>query len=491
MPVHSGECAHSYLMVGHLLCEATLLAALLSVGGFAVSRLRRIERENIRLQRERRIVVEFMHEMAIALEESPSREKLMERIVRAAIESTGALSACLYERNAADMLRPAAIEGLFPPQSPFADDVKDKLRTRAQFLEHVLRSESIPMGHGLIGGIARRSQGELITDGSADPRLVRHDDPALAVSSFLAVPLRFNQRCFGVIALANPAHGGAFSATDYELVLWLAEQASLALHNADFLHLHIERQQLDLDLSLASSIQKLLLPSRAPLVPGLDIELRYVPAQRVGGDLYDLIELPGGRLGVAIADVSGKGIPASLVMTSCRSHLRQIAPRHASPARVLCELNSAMLGDMQQGMYVTVCYAIIDPAAEEVLYARAGHELPLLVRRDESGKGSASFLDADGMPIGMVPNDSFEGYVEDRRARFGPGDHLLLYTDGITEAPNLEDREFSGARLADVAVAAVRSSAAEMSATVMAAVEGFAAGRAQRDDYTLVCIRRL
>ncbi len=478
----------------HHICELVLLLMLAGGCWIYFRQKRSLETENLRLQRERKLVVDFMHELAMALEENPSRQSLMQRIVSAAIDSTGAMSACLYERKETQFLRPAAIEGLFPPQTPIADEVADKLRTRSRFIEQVLRSETIRIGQGLIGEIAERTQGELVRDASKDPRVIRHSDPALAINSLLVVPLRFNQRCFGVLALANPSHGGPFSETDFELVQWLAEQASLALHNADFLNLHIEKQQLDLDLSLASSIQKMLLPTHSPDLPGLDIDLSYLPAQRVGGDLYDLIELPHGRLGVAIADVSGKGIPASLLMTACRSSLRQIAPAHESPASVLSELNKAMMGDVQQGMFVTVFYAVLDPLSDQITYARAGHELPLLVHAPDTGRQTGlrtEFLEGDGLPIGMVGDDLFSNYVEDRRCTFRNDDVLVLYTDGITEAPNEADREFSGSRLADVVMANRHHSANAINASIHAAVAEFAGARAQRDDYTLVTVKRL
>ena len=476
----------------HHICELILLAILAGVFWCYFLHKRRLETDNLRLQRERKLVVDFMHEMAVALEENPSKESLMQRIVRAAIDSTGATSACLYERKDIDLLRPAAIEGLFPPQTQIPDDVKDKLGTRSRFIEQVLRSETIRMGQGIIGEIAAKSQGELVRNGLEDHRLIHHDDPALVVKSMLVVPLRFNQRCFGVLALANPSHRGPFTETDFELVQWLAEQASLALHNADFLNLHIEKQQLDLDLTLASSIQKMLLPSRSPQLPGLDIDLTYIPAQRVGGDLYDLIELPGGRLGVAIADVSGKGIPASLLMTACRSSLRQIAPKHNSPANTLAELNRAMLGDVQQGMFITVTYGIIDPLDQVLRYARAGHELPLIARASEAKDvAQAEFLEGEGLPVGMVSEQIFNAYIEDRETPFKRGDLLLLYTDGITEAPNDQDREFSGPRLADLMLNNRHKTAECINSAIIEALVEFTGDRPQRDDYTLVTIKRL
>ncbi len=126
---------------------------------------------------------------------------------------------------------------------------------------------------------------------------MRHEDPALAVRSVIAVPLSFRDRFFGVLAVANPADDRRFTEVEFSLLQSLAEQAALALHNAEFLNLQIEKSQLDLDLSIASGIQQMLLPRQAVAFPGLDLDARYMPAQKVGGDLYDIIPLPDGRPG--------------------------------------------------------------------------------------------------------------------------------------------------------------------------------------------------
>jgi sigma-B regulation protein RsbU (phosphoserine phosphatase) len=245
------------------------------------------------------------------------------------------------------MMRSVAVEGLFPPHRPLPDHVKAKLITRAKFIEQVLRSEEFPVGDGIAGRVAETGRGEFIADAARDPRIVRHEDPNLVVRSVIAVPMVFRERFFGVLAVANPVDNRLFTESDFTLMQSLAEQAALALNNLDSLSSQIERKQLDLDLSIASGIQQMLLPAQSTVFPGLDLDARYAPAQRVGGDLFDVIPLSSTRLGVAVADVSGKGIAASLYMAVCRTNLRQIAPRHDSPSLVLADLNRAMASDIQ------------------------------------------------------------------------------------------------------------------------------------------------
>ena len=455
-------------------------------------KLELIDEEKQVVSQETQIVVDFMHHMAEALGENPRREDLYQRIVHASILCTGALSACIFERTSENQMRGAAIEGLFPPHRPLPESVRGKLNTRAKFIEQILKSETFPIGEGVVGRVAQTGRGVLIADAAADPRIVKHDDPALEVRSVIAVPLTFRDRFFGVLAVTNPADSLPFSETDFSLVQSLAEQAALALHNAEFLSFQIEKKQLDLDLSLASGIQQMLLPKAAPKVAGFDIDARYTPAQKVSGDFYDLFALSETRLGVAVGDVSGKGIPASLLMAICRTNLRQIAPRFESPARVLAELNRTLSGDIQQELYITIVYAVIDTEYNEVTFARAGHELPLFSRLDRAtGQYVSEFVGAEGMPLGMVDDELFTSVISERREPLGPGEAFLLYTDGITEAPNDEGREYSGARFADAVRRVHTLSSREMNDSIMENVYRFSGISAQRDDLTLVTVKRI
>ena len=448
------------------------------------------EEEKTSLLEERQIVLDYMHTMVDAVGERLSREELYQRIVHASILSTGALSACIFEKGADHLLRGVAVEGLFPPHRPIPDSTRLELGSRARFIEQVLRSESFPVGEGVVGRVAATGRGELVADARSDARIVRHDDPALTVRSVIAAPIMVRERLIGVLCVCNAADGLPFTETDYSLVAALAEQAGLAVHNSDFVALQVEKQRLDLDLSLASDVQLTLLPQEMPVLPGLDLDARYLAAQKVGGDLYDVIPLGGGRLGVAVADVAGKGISASLLMAICRTLLRTIAPRHDSPARVLAEMNRALVPDLRAGRFITMAYAVVDPAADTVTLARAGHELPLLARPGTPGAAaSCEFVGSEGMPLGLVDPDTFAALVADTTRPFGPGSVLLLYTDGVTETPNAEGREFGTARLADVVRAHAHLPVRGLNDQLMAEVGRFGTGEL-RDDCTLLAIRR-
>ncbi len=470
-----------------------VLGALLVLAFYRRSRREALasEEEKFSLLEERQIVLRFMHDMVDAVGERLTRDELFQRIVHASMLSTGALSACIFEKGADDQMRGVAVEGLFPPHRPIPDSARISLGSRAKFIESVLRSEVFPVGEGVVGRVAATGQGELIVDAPHDPRIVRHDDPALVVRSVIAAPIMVKQRLIGVLCVCNAADGLPFTATDYSLVETLADQAGLAMHNAEFIALQVEKQRLDLDLVVASGVQQMLLPHTMPQMSGLEIDARYHAAQKVTGDFYDVFPLGATRLGVAVADVSGKGVSASLLMAICRTLLRQLAPRESSPARVLAEVNRALGSDLYEGMYITLIYAVVDTAANQVTFARAGHELPLLLRTERAtGNRLGEFLGSEGMPLGLVDTGLFAEAIADRTVDFAPGEVLVLYSDGLTEAPNAADKEFGGARLADTVRSAQDQPVAAMNDRILQAVHLFMGNQELRDDFTLLTLRR-
>ncbi|MGE9296440.1 MAG: GAF domain-containing protein, partial [Puniceicoccales bacterium] len=224
------------------------------------------------LQQEKQIVVEFMHNLVEAIGDGVDRQELFERIVHAAILSTGALSACVFERSADNKLRGVAVEGLFPPQRSYGTKAAHKLATRAQFIERVLRSEVFEMGEGIIGSVAQSGKALLIEDATKDPRVVQHSDSSLKVRSLVVAPILFRNEVLGVLAVANPADGLAFNQTDFSLIESIAEQAGLAVHNSDLIQVQMDKQKLDFDIAMASSIQSMILPTKYPKATGLDID---------------------------------------------------------------------------------------------------------------------------------------------------------------------------------------------------------------------------
>jgi sigma-B regulation protein RsbU (phosphoserine phosphatase) len=178
-------------------------------------------------------------------------------------------------------------------------------------------------------------------------------------------------------------------------------------------------------------------------------------------------------------------------MAVCRTNLRQIAHRHISPAQTLVELNRTMEADIHGDLYVTVLYAVIDIEAHIVTFARGGHELPLFARLEpQTGAYLTHLVRSEGMPLGLVPDELFASAIEDKVEPFHAGDTLVLFTDGVTEAPNDEEKEFSSARLADVVRALHSRPAREINDGILESIRRFSGEAAQRDDLTLVTVKR-
>lgn len=451
----------------------------------------RIEEEKEVIKQERQIVIEFMHNLVEAIGEGVHEEQLYQKIVHTAILSSGALSACLFEITEENKLKGIATEGLFPPQRALSSQLEDKEpKTRAEFIESILKSETFTIGEGLIGSVAQTQKAVLIKNALKDPRVIKHADSALEVNSMIVAPIFFRKTLLGVLAVANPVDSIPFNENDLSLVKSLAEQAGMAIHNLKLMTLMIEKKKLDFDLALASNIQGMLLPQSIPKINELEIAAYYQPAQKVGGDLYDIIPLSKHRLGIAIADVSGKGIPASLLMAICQTNLRHFARKKESPKEVLMALNEEIYNEINQDMFITMTYVVIDIKKNELRFARAGHEKPLFIKylTDEDCFGSEK-VDSQGIALGMVSNEIFSTIISEAVRPFNEKDALILYTDGVTEAINKRGEEYGFDRLAIDVLKSIHLTPEKINKQIITQVEMFSYPNKNFDDYTLVTIK--
>lgn len=442
-----------------------------------------------RLREERQVIIDFLHRSADDIGSGANREKIYKRTVRTTALSCGAMSACVYEKTADGKLVAKACEGLFPPQTKKIGRRKNG-ELRAKYIEDALIAETIEPNEGILGEVAASGRGVLIKDALKDPRIIKHDDESLKIRSFMVVPLIFRGQLSGVLAVANPISGRAFTDTEFSLAKSLGEQCALALQNAEAVSALLMRNKLEFDLRLASSIQRYLLPENLPQTDSLEFAVKYLPQQLIGGDFYDFFKLPHGKIGVVIGDVSGKGIPAAILMALCQTKLRYIAMSGKSPAQTLCLLNSEMVHAMRSDMFITIIYLVIDPKSGEAKFARAGHEPPLLARADSDE--AAQPLKSSGMALGMVSEELFDEVMEDASFKMNSGDVLVLYTDGLTEAANPEGGEFTAKKLAQT-ISTLRSrNANDLNDEIIKSVESFMGpGNKYGDDLTLLTVKKI
>jgi sigma-B regulation protein RsbU (phosphoserine phosphatase) len=269
----------------------------------------------------------------------------------------------------------------------------------------------------------------------------------------------------------------------------LANQAAIVVENARLYNKTLRQQHLERELALGQEIQLSMLPQVAPNIEGWEFAVIYEAARVVAGDFYDFFVLPReeGRVGLVVADVADKGVPAALFMALSRTVIRTMALSGRSPASALMRANSVILNDVQSDLFLSAFYAKVDTRAGRMAYANAGHNPPLWFR---AAGGAAERLDADGIVLGVL--DDIE--LEEERIDVAPGDVLVFYTDGVTEAMNAADEEFGMGRF-QAAVEAVAADpgagANDIVEAVRHAVNTFTGSRPQTDDFTLFVVKRL
>ena len=243
-----------------------------------------------------------------------------------------------------------------------------------------------------------------------------------------------------------------------------------------------ERGRLENEMSIARDIQMELLPKSFPNVAGLDMFAFTVPARHVGGDCYDVIDAGQGRLAVTIGDVSGKGTPAAILMANVQAAVRALSESNVPPAELIARVNRLVHGYTEESVFITFFYSVLDVTTGDLVYVNAGHNPPCVLRRD----GTKDYLDKGGLIIGVVPDCEYE----EGRISLNPGDDLVLYTDGITEATNIDDEMFGQTRLERLLIEHRHASAREIEEQVYTNIKDFAAGASQADDLTMVIVKR-
>ena len=247
-----------------------------------------------------------------------------------------------------------------------------------------------------------------------------------------------------------------------------------------------EKRRMVRELRVARHVQNVLLPEEDPKVSGYRVYGTNVPARIISGDYYDYIPLEDGRLGVAIADVSGKGVSAGLMMATCRSALRA-AVGGESPAEALATVNRQLFPDMREDMFISMAYMILENGSGRMTLARAGHDAPLMFRK---ATGEIEVLKPGGLALGVDEGPVFERVTQDFAAEFAPGDCLLLYTDGVNEAQNGDDEEFGKERMLEVFRKAAPLGGEEVLVALQREVDEFVGDNPQMDDITLIAIEK-
>jgi sigma-B regulation protein RsbU (phosphoserine phosphatase) len=395
-------------------------------------RIRQLERSKEEIQIEETLVFDFLHGLGEAFTETIRAADLHRLIVEGASRVLDAQGGALYMmERAGGKLAPAYISKGCPPFIDVPTHILQQAASNSTALESYLRLQAIPPGEGIIGRVWQTREPVLLTDLADAPELAGLRGTSLGAASVMVTPLLYGKQNMGVLALGNGPSSPSFTASDFVVFKSIAEQSAFALYNAIIYSEANEKKRLDHDLEIARDIQRILLPSESPVIPGFEIAGLNIPARHVSGDYFDYLKVDDEKLGVAIADVSGKGVPASIIMAICRSVLRSQAAGNPSPSDVLKKVNRQLYPDIKEDMFISMAYLILDHARGAVTLSRAGHDAPILF---DHATGTAAPVKPPGMVLGIDSGSVFDRITNDFALSLNRDDCLLLYTDGVTEA---------------------------------------------------------
>jgi len=322
----------------------------------------------------------------------------------------------------------------------------------------------------------------LVSDVSTDPRILYPAEMAREnIKSLLCAGIRSKDRAFGVIRVYDD-RTRQFNEGDVSLLEAIANTAAIAIENAILFEQNLERRRMQAELSVASRIQQELLPEQVPQVPHVDMAVAYKPTEKVGGDFYDFIRIGSDHIGVAIGDGLGKGVPGAILMATAKTALRAWVENAYSTQEIMTSVNRSLTQDRVSltRSFVTLFYGAIDFRRGLFTFTNAGHNPPLLFRQD-----TYTELHTGGIVLGVSPGAEYA----EKQLMLRRGDLLVLYTDGVTEAMDIQDEVFGRGRLIEMVRANTHLGAQELLGVLLEELEEHRGGRRQSDDLTVIIVR--
>jgi len=347
-----------------------------------------------------------------------------------------------------------------------------------------LTNQKIQVSQSIINQAVNQNSSILTSDAQDDTRFKAEASIInLNIHSAMCVPLWNNTEIIGVIYADRIFKLEQFTEEDLKLLTLLANLAAIKIENAKLVEQGIEKEKMEKELSLASQIQRDFLPKDAPKSESFEIAGANVPCYQVGGDYYDFIDIDPERIGITIADVSGKGVSASLLMASLRAALQSEVHLEYDIERMVKKLNDFVHRSSGSNKFITFFFSELNKKTSEIKYINAGHNPPLIVDM----KGNIRRLESSGFCLGMFPNVDYKM----EKLNLGIGDTALLFTDGITESRNKDNEEFEEQRLIKLLKMNPKIGAQDLMDKINQEVEEFTIGTEQMDDQTIVVIKRI
>ncbi len=355
----------------------------------------------------------------------------------------------------------------------------DQLQVRAA------RGDGFQISKTVRERVLNKKESLLVRDAQLDSALRQHMSIVeQKVRSMMAVPLQTNDRVIGLIYVDSPHLIREFSREDLNLLTVMANVAAIRIEHARLNEIEEAERAMAKDMQQAALIQQGLLPAKPPITSGLDLGGKTTACRTVGGDYYDYLKFPDGRIGLLVGDVAGKGMPAALLMSSLQARVQVLFEDADDLAKKIGRLNKAVTANCPANRFITLFMGILDPATGELVYTNAGHNPPVVVRAD----GTFELLKgAGGVILGILPMAVYQ----EARVTLNPGDTLVLFSDGVTEAADPNDVEFGEDRLGELVASMKGCRAEEIVQAIHEAVTAFTQGAPAADDITVVVGRRI
>jgi serine phosphatase RsbU (regulator of sigma subunit) len=344
--------------------------------------------------------------------------------------------------------------------------------------------QEVRISRTVMDEVLKNGKSVLTADAQHDPRYASQTMALLGVRSVLAVPLSVDERnVFGIIYADSPTYETTFTEEHLNILTTLASVAAIRVENARLLEERFQRERMERELELATEIQQRFQPSEAPRMDGYEFQGISFSCYEIGGDYYDFIRRHDGKMLIALGDVSGKGTAAALLMSSLHAAIHGQVAARSSLDEVVRSVNQYLADNTPANRFVTLFVAELDPSTGDLKYINAGHNPPLIGRMS----GHIEQLSSGGFPLGILPSAEFEV----GETQLQPGESLVIYSDGVSEANNIKEEEFGMERLMDVVKRNLPSSAAGLRDKVESALSAFTQTAPANDDITLVIVKRV
>ena len=363
------------------------------------------------------------------------------------------------------------------------DEASGELKVRAaEMRDRRPEVGEVRVSRTIVEEVVNQGRSVLTSDAQHDPRFRSSTVTFQGIRSVLAVPLGVGDRIFGMIYADSPLATSRFTEDHLKVLTTLGSVAAIRVENARLLEEHLEQERFERELQLAREIQQRFQPTAPPHVPGYELQGISFPSYQIGGDYYDFILCPDGRLVVALGDVSGKGTSAALLMSSLHAAVHAQVASCRAIMETVSAVNRYLADNTPANRFVTLFYAELDPPSGTLSFINAGHNPPIIAHEG----GTLEQLGAGGLPLGIVPDfDYREG-----RTQLRPGDVLVAYSDGVTETQNPRGEEFGTVRLQEVIAQNIGLTASGIRDKIEAALSAFAQGTPAVDDITLLIVKR-